>query len=187
MKKFVLVLGPQGSGKSTQAKQLAEFLGYESISTGDLSRAKLAEGDELGIKFNSYVIAGKLVPDELIEQILFPYLEKDIPGVILDGYPRNLNQLANFLNFIKANDHELSKVFLLEVKEKEFMKRLKLRAEIEKRSDETDDAIKARLDTYNNLTKPLLAEYEKLKKLQRIDGERSIEDIQTDLRSYFRS
>ena len=181
-KKFIIILGPQGSGKSTQANQLAKHLGYKAVSSGDVLRKLKNEKNPIGLKLSEYWVSGELVPDELIEEILFPILENvNDKGFILDGYPRNLSQLRSFLSFLKINNWKLEYVFYLGVSEKESLTRLDKRAGLENREDETDDAIKRRIEIYQHDTAPLLSEYEKLGKLNKIDGERSIEDIQLDL------
>ena len=185
-KNFVLVLGAQSSGKSTQAKLLAEYIGYKFISTGKLLR-RLSEADNpIGKKLSQFWIKGNLVPDELMEEILYPILERvDTAGFVLDGYPRNVEQLRDFLAFLNMKDWLVVHVFYLDVSEEECMRRIKIRAETEKRLDETEDAIKTRLAIYHQETEPLLKEYENMGVLRKIDGEKSIEDIQSDLQSFF--
>lgn len=185
-KNFVLILGAQSSGKSTQAKLLAEHIGYKFISSGKLLR-RLSEADNpIGKKLSQFWIKGDLVPDELMQEILYPILEReDTPGFVLDGYPRNVEQLRDFLAFLDMKDWLVIHVFFFEVSEDECLRRIKIRAETEKRLDETEDAIKTRLRVYHQSTEPLLQEYEKMGVLRRIDGERSIEDIQEDLKKHF--
>ncbi len=187
-KNFVLILGPQSSGKSTQAKLLAEHIDYKFISSGKLLR-RLSEADNpIGKKLSAYWIKGELVPDELMEEILYPILEReDTKGFVLDGYPRNVEQLKDFLGFLDMKDWLIIHVLYFDVSEEECMRRIKIRAETEKRLDETEEAIKTRLSIYHKETEPLLEEYEKMGVLRRIDGERSIEDIQSDLQTYFAS
>lgn len=187
-KNFVLVLGAQSSGKSTQAKLLAEYLNYKFISSGKLLR-RLSEADNpIGKKLSEYWIKGRLVPDELMEEILYPILEREeTGGFVLDGYPRNVEQLNDFLAFLNMKDWLIIHVFYLDVSEDECLRRIKIRAETEKRLDETEEAVKTRLKIYHQSTEPLLAEYEKMGVLRRIDGEKSIEDIQSSLQSYFRT
>lgn len=186
-KDFVLILGPQSSGKSTQAQQLAEHLGYRFISSGKLLR-RLGEGDNpIGQKLREYWSKGELVPDSLMEELLFPILEKEtMPGFVIDGYPRNISQLQSFLAFLDMKGWAISHVFYLAVSEEECLRRVKLRAERENRLDDADEeTVRRRMLVYHNATEPLLFEYSKLNVLQRIDGERSIEEIQKDLQSRF--
>jgi adenylate kinase len=185
-KNFVLILGAQSSGKSTQAKLLADYIGYKFISSGKLLR-RLSEADNpIGKKLSAFWIKGDLVPDEFMEEILYPILEKeDAKGFVLDGYPRNVEQLKDFLGFLDMKDWLIIHVFYFDVTEEECMRRIKIRAETEKRLDETEDAIKTRLKIYHQETEPLLSEYEKMGVLRKIDGEKSIEDIQSNLQTYF--
>ena len=185
IKTFILVLGPQGSGKSTQAKLLAEYLDYKYVSTGDLFREKLKENDSLSQEIKSFVDNGKLVPDDIVEKMLFLHFDDESAGYILDGYPRNLNQLNHFVSFLDEKSWVLLKAFFVNVGEPECVKRLNLRASIEKRADETESVIRERLRLYHEENSPLLEEYTKLGILKTIDGERSIEEIQSDIRSFF--
>ena len=186
MKDFILILGPQSSGKSTQGKLLAEHLGYKFVSSGQVLRDLGERDNPVGAKLKEYWVSGELVPDELIEEILFPIFENEnYPGFIIDGYPRNIGQLNSFLSFLGINDWAIGKIFYVHVGEEECLKRLKLRSDIEKRPDEHEEAVRKRFQIYHNLTEPLLIEYERMGKLLKIDGERSIEDIQNDLKGYF--
>jgi adenylate kinase len=184
-KEFIIILGVQSSGKSTQGKLLAEYLGYNYISTDALLRSLKEESNPVGEKLSEYWVKGDLVPDELMEEVLYPVLEKDsYPGVVLDGFPRTTEQFESFLAFLDMNDWHLRHVFYLDVGEEEAMKRMQLRAVIEKRLDETKDAIKKRVALYHKATEPLLVQYERIGKLKRIDGEREVEEIQEDIRSH---
>lgn len=187
-KNIILVLGPQGSGKSTQAKLLAEHLSYTFVSTGNLIRKKTAEQDAEAQTIREYMLKGDLVPDALVEGLLFPFLEvTPTAGFILDGYPRSMTQLDTFLQFLSQQAWKLDRVFFLSVSQQECIHRMKLRAEIEKREDETDEAITERLHLYHVETEPLLTRYEQLQVLIRVDGERSVEDIQAEIRTYYQS
>ncbi len=181
-KEIILVLGPQGSGKSTQAKLLADYLDYKFISTGELVRRESKNGTELAKKIQFYQLKGELVPDDIIEKMLFDEMNKSEHfGFLIDGFPRNKNQLKDFLEFLKINDYSLVKVFYLDVSLNECLNRIKLRREIENRPDESEEAVKKRLDIYFSETAPLLEAYKDLGVLVRIDGERTIEEIQDEL------
>lgn len=185
-KNIVLIYGPQGSGKSTQAKQLAEYLGYKFISSGQTLRELKDAKNPIEERLSSYWIKGDLVPDDLIEEILFPIIEKsDTPGFVIDGYPRTPSQLNSFLSFINMNDFTLDRAVYLDVSQEECLKRLKIRADIENRLDETDEAITTRIIIYFEKTQPLLNVYKNMNILEDIDGERTIEEIQADIRSRF--
>ncbi len=181
-KDFVLVYGPQGSGKTTQSKYLADHLGYKFLSTGELFRDLRTEQSPLGVRLAEYWVAGELVPDELVEEIIFPILDNDeFKGFVLDGYPRDPVQLKSFKNFLNLKAWSISKVFYLDVGVVECVRRMKSRADLEKRPDETDHAIVKRLDLFYEKTLPLLGEFEDMGVLFKVDGERSIEEIKEDI------
>jgi len=185
-KDFIFVLGPQGSGKSTQAKLLAEKLGYRFISTGQIVRGLSESKDPRSIELEKYWKTGALVPDKLIENLLFNELDTvETSGFILDGYPRNLTQIKSFLRFLEIRGWSISKAFYIFVSDEECLKRIKIRVSLENRADENDDAISKRLAIYHNDTEPLLDEYRKMNILTEVDGERSIEEIQKDIRTRF--
>ena len=186
-KDFILILGPQGSGKTTQARKLARFLGYKFISSGRTLRKLSTEKNPIGLKLSEYWIKGELVPDELMESVLFPMIEKkNAKGLVIDGYPRDVAQLKSFLSFLDLNQWAISHVFYLHVGEEESLKRLVDRREKEQRADESSEAIAKRFQLYHQETEPLLEEYTKMHRLTKIDGERTIEEIQEDLRSRFK-
>lgn len=185
-KQFILIFGPQGSGKSTQAKLLAHKLGYKHVSTGELLRSLRDKKDPNGLELSKYWTKGDLVPDQLIEDILFKVFEKDTSqGIILDGYPRNINQLNSFLSKAEIHNWYIDKAFYLIVGEKECVKRISKRVGIENRVDENEEAIKRRLNIYYKSTEPLIAEFEKMGVLERIDGEQTVEEVHRDLYNHF--
>lgn len=182
-KNFIFVLGPQGSGKSTQAQKLAVYLNYRFISTGEMLRSLAQKSSQSVKKVAEFMKKGELVPIEIVEEVLHTELEKsDEKGFILDGYPRSISQLQNFLAYISEKKWKLEQVFYLKVSEDECLERIQGRIKEEKRPDETVTAIKKRLEIFQNETKPLLKEYYKLGVLQEVDGQRSVEEIQKDLR-----
>ena len=183
-KHFILVLGPQCSGKSTQAELLADYIGYKFISSGKLLRKLEREKNPIGLKLAEYWINGNLVPDELIDEVIFTTFEmEDAKGFVLDGYPRNITQFETFFSFLKLNGWPLLNAFYIKVGGEESRKRLLKRAELEHRLDETPEAIEKRLSIYHSETQPLLTRYDEMGILTKIDGERSIEDIQMDIQS----
>jgi len=168
-----LLIGAQGSGKSTQAKLLAEYLKIPFISTGDMFRI-LAEGDsELGQQVKNILSEGKLVDDETTSKIVREQISKPdfLRGFILDGYPRNLEQVRLF-------DPKFDKVIYLNVPEEELLKRLMARG----RTDDTPEGIKTRLDLYYKVTEPLVNHYKDLGVLKEVDGRGSIEEVQQRIR-----
>ncbi len=169
----ILLIGPQGSGKSTQADLLSQFLNIPKISTGDIFR-KLSQEESLEAQRVKTILSeGKLVDDETTAAIVQKRLgENDCQsGFILDGYPRNIRQAEIF-------NPDFDKVFYLNVPDEEVIKRLMSRG----RADDTPKLIKTRLYLYHEQTKPLLDYYRKQNKLNEIDGIGSIEKIQDELR-----
>ena len=175
----VVIFGPPGAGKGTQSKKIIEKYGLKHISTGELLRAEIASGSELGERIKAIIDKGKLISDELITDILTNELENlgDVPGVIFDGYPRTVNQ-AEILDRILADwGTEVSVMIDLEVEEEELVKRLLKRAEIMGRSDDTIDVIKKRLQVYHKKTEPVIDYYKKTGKYKGIEGSGTIDEI----------
>ncbi len=175
----VVIFGPPGAGKGTQSKKIIEKYGLKHISTGELLRAEIASGSELGERIKAIIDKGKLISDELITDILTKELENlgNVPGVIFDGYPRTVNQ-AEILDRILAEwGTEVSVMFDLEVEEEELVKRLLKRAEIMGRSDDTIDVIKKRLQVYHKKTEPVIDYYKETGKYKEIDGSGTIDEI----------
>ncbi len=172
----ILLVGPQGSGKSTQAKLLAEFLNLPKISTGDIFRELAQEDSPEGRRIRQIMNGGKLVDDHETAKIVEQRLQKDDVrnGFILDGYPRSLTQQQLF-------DPEVDKVIYLQVPDGEVIKRLLARG----REDDSLEAIQTRLNLYHEQTKPLLDYYRSHDILVEIDGIGSIEKIQNEIRKHF--
>jgi len=183
-KSFIIIMGPQGSGKSTQASLLADYIGYKFISSGKYLRKLEGEGDPIGVKLSEYWKDGGLVPDELINEIMFSLFEKDVSnGFVIDGFPRNHSQLKVFLSYLNVNDWVLRAVVYLYVSEEECLKRIESRSKIEMRLDESPDSVKKRLSLYHLETEPLIAEYNSRGILKKINAEQSIKNIQSDIHS----
>ena len=162
----LLIMGPQGVGKGTQAALLSEHYGIPAISTGDIFRYNIKNKTELGVEALTYINKGELVPDELTNKIVKDRLAMDDArnGWILDGYPRNASQVEAL-----DADHDV------------LMERMKKRAEIEGRSDDTPEAIAKRLDVYAKETAPLLSTYGERGLLKTFNGVGSVEDIQATI------
>ena len=175
----LLIVGPQGSGKGTQGIRVAEALGIPVVSTGDIFRANIKEGTELGQKVTAILDAGDLVPDELTSEIVRDRLSQDDAqgGFLLDGYPRNTAQVHHLDAFLGENDAALDAVILLDVPRDESIARLSLRAVEQGRSDDTDEAIAHRLDIYEHETAPIVSLYEERGIVDRIDGVGSLDEI----------
>ena len=159
----LLIMGPQGVGKGTQAALLSEHYGIPAISTGDIFRYNIKNKTELGVEALKYIDKGELVPDELTNKIVKDRLAMDDAknGWILDGYPRNASQVEALDAILGELDTPLDAVVALDADHDVLMERMKKRAEIEGRSDDTPEAIAKRLDVYAKETAPLLDIYQK--------------------------
>ena len=153
----IVFFGPPGSGKGTQAKLLANELKILHLSTGDILREKLSDGDTLSIKLKEIISSGNLVSDEILNQIIADKLvsKKCSNGFILDGYPRTISQSEFLLSFFKSNNLNLDIVFDFKIDFKLVEERIILRSKQEQRSDDNLDVIKTRLDKYMEETYPV--------------------------------
>lgn len=167
----IIVMGPQGSGKSTQAKRLAKDLNLLYVSTGEILRELIELGDPLGLKAKQYVLKGELVPDGLINEILASWLDfqEAKNGYVLDGYPRRVGQ-AKILEEKILGGQRIDIVFYIDIPVKEILSRLAKREKVEHRSDETPKAIAKRLSEYQRYTTPVLDFYQKRGILKKING-----------------
>lgn len=157
----ILLLGPQGSGKGTQAKRISAEYGIPHIATGDMLRAAIEQGTELGLRVKPIVDAGELVPDELMVELIRERLGQDDAreGFVLDGFPRTRPQALALDAMLREIGRELTVIFALHVSEEVCIERLLKRAVEEGRSDDTPDAIRRRLRRYYEETEPLIEHY----------------------------
>ncbi len=153
----VVLLGPPGAGKGTQAVKLAEKLELPHLSTGDLFRENIGNGTELGLKAKSYLDAGDLVPSELTNELVDDRLSNPDTdaGFILDGYPRSVQQAKALHDMLERRGIQLDTVLELRVPEDALFERLKARG----RADDTDDVIRNRMNVYRDETAPLIEYY----------------------------
>ncbi|WP_278237446.1 adenylate kinase [Isoptericola sp. AK164] len=172
-------MGPQGAGKGTQAARLAEVFGIPAISTGDIFRANIKGGTELGRLAQEYSAKGELVPDEVTDSMVRDRLaEDDVKGgFLLDGYPRNAHQVEALDGILGELDWELDGVIELTADREELLQRIAKRAEVEGREDDTPDAIARRLDIYEAETAPLTAAYAERGLLVQVDGIGEIAEV----------
>ncbi len=168
----IILIGIQGAGKSTQGNMLSKKLNIPYLSTGHIFRELAKEHTELGRYIKEIMNAGYLIPDEKTLTIVEEYLSKPEykRGYILDGFPRTIAQAEAFKNGI-------DKVIYLKVSDQEALKRLSFRNGGEVRADDTQDAIKRRIELFHSLTKPVLNFYKEKGTLVEINGEQSVEDI----------
>lgn len=175
----LVLLGPPGSGKGTQATRLKEQLQIPHISTGDLLRAEVAAGSELGKQAKAVMDAGNLVSDEILLGMLESRLaQADVGnGFILDGYPRNLAQ-ANALGELLARiGQPLDAIVQLDVPTELLVERIAGRAQEQGRADDNPESVRQRLQVYNDSTAPVIGFYEGRGTLARVDGVGSLEEV----------
>lgn len=180
MMKNIVIFGAPGSGKGTQSALIIEKYGLFHISTGDVLRAQIAQGTELGRVADAYISQGKLIPDELMIDILDNVLSTNAEaanGVIFDGFPRTINQAVALDALLEKRGAKLDIVLGLEVDEPELIARLLNRGKTSGRSDDNLETIQKRLDVYNTQTTPLREHYIAQGKYAHIVGVGSVEEI----------
>lgn len=175
----IIIMGPQGSGKGTQAALLAEHYGIPHISTGDIFRANIKGGTPLGKEAQGFIDKGALVPDSLTDRLVADRLSQEDAqkGWILDGYPRNAAQLMALDEVLDSMGKKIDAVVVLSVSQKLLMERMENRALEEHRSDDTEDAIRQRLSIYEKETAPLIETYAMRGNVYHIDGEQDIKVV----------
>ncbi|GAA4485732.1 adenylate kinase [Microbacterium panaciterrae] len=175
----LLIVGPQGSGKGTQGVRIAEAYGIPVVSTGDIFRANIKAGTDLGKQVTAILDAGDLVSDELTGALVRDRLSQPdaADGFLLDGYPRNAAQVKNLDAFLAESDSSLDAVILLDVPRAEVLARLERRSAEQGRADDTPEAIAHRLDIYEGQTAPILEAYGAKGIVDRIDGVGDLDEI----------
>lgn len=180
----LLVLGPQGAGKGTQAQRIARDDAIPHISTGDMFRAAVAEGGELGREVEPILASGGLVPDELTIALIRERLGRDDArgGFILDGFPRTRAQAEALEAMLAAIGRRLDLVLFFDLADETATERMLARAESEGRADDTPEAIARRLENYHSQTAPLVELYRDAGLLATIDAGASIDEVHADVR-----
>jgi adenylate kinase len=175
----LLLMGPPGAGKGTQAKFVAQRLGVPAISTGEIFRANVAGQTKLGVLAKRYMDAGEYVPDEVTNDMVRARLsEPDARnGFLLDGYPRTIDQVATLDAMLADQGHRLDAVVVLEVDRDELVARLLKRAQLEGRSDDTEDVIRRRQEIYAEETAPLIATYRDRGLVVAVDGIGEVDEV----------
>lgn len=171
----MVLLGPPGAGKGTQAQVLGARLGVPAISTGDMLREAVAEGSELGRKVQEIMTSGELVDDATMAEVVRERLAKAdaCKGFLLDGYPRTLPQAETLAGILRAAGCELDGVLLVDVPEDELVRRTLLRG----RADDREEVIRERLRVYREKTAPLIGYYKQRGLLREIDGNRPVDEV----------
>ena len=175
----IVIFGAPGSGKGTQSERIVEKYGINHISTGDVLRAEIKNGTELGKTAKGYIDQGQLIPDELMIDILASVFDsfKDSKGVIFDGFPRTIAQAEALKKMWAERGQDVSVMVDLEVPEDELMVRLIKRGKDSGRADDNEETIKKRLHVYHSQTAPLIDWYKNEKKYQHINGLGTMEGI----------
>ena len=175
----IVIFGAPGSGKGTQSERIVEKYGINHISTGDVLRAEIKNGTELGKTAKGYIDQGQLIPDELMIDMLASVFDsfKDSKGVIFDGFPRTIAQAEALKKMLAERGQDVSVMVDLEVPEDELMVRLIKRGKDSGRADDNEETIKKRLHVYHSQTAPLIDWYKNEKKYQHINGLGTMEGI----------
>ena len=182
----LILFGPPGAGKGTQAKHLVEKLNGFQISTGDMLRDEIKKDSEIGKKIINDMNDGKFVNDEivnkLIENAVFDATKKN--SLIFDGYPRSLSQAKNLDFLLRSSNQKIDFIFFLNVNKETIIKRIEKRKIIERRTDDDLETILRRYDTYMETTKPVLDFYSKNPNFHDIDGTLEINEITMKIDSF---
>lgn len=175
----LLLIGPPGAGKGTQAARLAEIYGIPAISTGDIFRSNVKNGTELGTKAKAFMDAGDNVPDSLTNALIRDRLEEDDAkeGFLLDGYPRTTDQVRELDAFLASHGAALAVVVELEADPEVVIDRLRKRAIEQGRSDDTEAVVRHRLEVYSEQTAPLIKVYASRDVLVTIDALGEIDEV----------
>jgi adenylate kinase len=175
----LLVLGPQGAGKGTQAKRISAEYGIPHVSTGDMFRAEQEAGTDFGRRVGEIMATGQLVPDELTIAMIEERLARDDArdGFVLDGFPRNLAQAEALDAMLGGIGRVLDAILFFDVPDEVGMDRALKRAETENRLDDTRDVIAKRLEIYHSDTEPIIEHYRATGKLVPLHGARTIEEV----------
>lgn len=209
---ILILLGPPGAGKGSQAAKIIEEFGVTHISTGDIFRKNIKEGTELGQKVKKIIESGSLVSDDLTNELVFDRLanENSESGFMLDGYPRNINQAEALDSWLEEHDKEITEVVYIEASTATLIERISGRrvckncgatyhiknhppkvdgicdvcgSELVQRPDDNEETALDRIEVYNRQTSPLIDYYEKTGKLHRFNGNLEIDEVYEDVRN----
>ena len=182
----IILFGPPGAGKGTQAKYLVKKFNGFQISTGEILRNEIQKDTDIGKKIITDMNEGKFVSDEivneLIKKLIFDPTKKN--HLIFDGYPRSLNQAKNLDLLLNASNQKIDHIFFLDVNKETIVERIKKRKILEKRSDDDLDTILKRYDTYIETTRPVLDYYSKNPNFHAIDGSMEVDQITSKIETF---
>lgn len=175
----LILFGPPGAGKGTQAKNIANKYVAAHISTGDMLRAAVKNGRELGELAKSYMDKGELVPDSVVIGIIKDRIKENDAqnGFMLDGFPRTVGQAEALTEMLDREGVSIDAVISIEVSDSEIIDRILERQKVEGRQDDTEDVVRNRLNVYRSQTEPLKSYYESMGVLKEVDGMGRIEDV----------
>lgn len=181
--KNIVIFGAPGSGKGTQSDLLVQKYGFKHISTGDVLRAEIKQGTELGKNAQSYIDKGQLIPDELMIDILASTYDALCPceGLIFDGFPRTIAQAEALKVMLSERGTEVTAMLELDVPEEMLVERLINRGKTSGRADDNEETIKKRLAVYHSQTSPLIDWYQKEGKRHAVKGYGSLDEINAAL------
>ncbi len=188
--KYYILFGPPGAGKGTQAGAISDKYNLKHISTGEMLRAEIAAGTELGKQAKALIDAGNLVPDSVVEGMIESTFNnnKDVAGFLLDGFPRTLGQAADLDEMLARRGEKVNAVISIMIKDETIKQRIQHRAEIEGRADDASlETINNRINTYHKQTEPLITYYKNAGKYHEVDGEcGDIEDVRKEMFRVFK-
>ena len=184
----IILFGPPGAGKGTQAKFLVEILNNFQISTGDMLREEIKKDTEIGKKIISYMNEGKFVDDEIVNSLMKKVVSDSSKKgkLIFDGYPRTIEQAKNLDLLLTESKQQIDFIFFLNVNKETIIKRIEKRKVEEKRGDDDLDTILKRYDTYLKTTSPVLDYYSSNQNFYKLDGNREIDQINKQIEGFLK-
>ena len=179
----IIIFGPPGAGKGTQSKFIAHKFNLHQLSTGELLRKEILNKTELGNKISSKINSGELVSDDTVSNLIEKFISNKLykNRLILDGYPRNLNQAKNLDMLLKKYNQKIDIVLKLSVKLETIKKRILERKTQESRADDSEETAIKRYKTYEKSTEPVIDYYKQLNLLNVVNGEASIDEISSEI------
>ena len=184
---IIILLGPPGAGKGTQAKKICESKKLFHFSTGDILRNEVKQKSSIGKKIESIINAGKLVSDDIILDIVEKIISDEFSknkGILFDGFPRNLDQANSFEKLLKKKRKKINFALHLIIEKDEIIKRIQKRQEEENRIDDNLNVLNSRIEVYLKETEPLIELYKKQGLLKKINGMQSIENVNNEMRKF---